>query len=138
MSSLPHGFWKTTAVRHCRKDGSIFSADVWSRDTVVNGRPVRIATIHEVTERLQLQQELQQAQKMEVVGRLAGGIAHDFNNALTTIIGESHLLLEQFRDNAQVNAEIETILHSAERAALLTRHMLAFGRRQVLRIETHS
>ncbi|HEX2167666.1 MAG TPA: ATP-binding protein [Longimicrobiales bacterium] len=136
MSSLPHGFWRTTAVRHCRKDGSIFSADVWSRDTIVDGRPVRIATIHEVTERLQIQQELQQAQKMEVVGRLAGGIAHDFNNALTAIIGESHLLLEQFQDNPEVSANIETILHSAERAALLTRHMLAFGRRQVLRIET--
>ena len=137
MSSVPHGFWKTTAVRHCRKDGSIFSADVWSRDTVVDGRPVRIATIHEVTERLQIQRELQQAQKMEVVGRLAGGIAHDFNSALTAIIGCSHLLLEQFRDDPQVRTDVEAILQSANRAALLTRHMLAFSRRQVMRVDTH-
>jgi two-component system, cell cycle sensor histidine kinase and response regulator CckA len=137
MSSIPHGYWKTTSVRHCRKDGSIFSADVWSRDTVVNGRPVRIATIHEVTERLQIQRELQQAQKMEVVGRLAGGIAHDFNNALTAIIGGSHLLLEQFRDDPEARTDVEAILQSAERAALLTRHLLAFGRRQVMRVATH-
>ena len=137
MSSLPHGFWKTTAVRHMRKDGSTFSADVWSRDTVIGGRPVRIATIHEVTERLQIQQELQQAQKMEVVGRLAGGIAHDFNNALTAIIGGSHLLLEQFRDDPEVSSDLMDILNSADRAALLTRHLLAFGRRQVMRVATH-
>ena len=137
MSSLPHGFWKTTAVRHCRKDGSVFSADVWSRDTVVDGRPVRIATIHEVTERLQIQRELQQAQKMEVVGRLAGGIAHDFNNALTAIIGGSHLLLKQFQDDPEARTDLETILQSADRAALLTRHLLAFARRQVMRVATH-
>jgi two-component system, cell cycle sensor histidine kinase and response regulator CckA len=137
MSSIPHGFWKTTAVRHCRKDGSVFSADVWSRDTVVDGRPVRIATIHEVTERLQIQRELQQAQKMEVVGRLAGGIAHDFNNALTAIIGGSQLLLEQFRDDPEVRTDFEAILQSADRAALLTRHLLAFSRQQVMRVATH-
>jgi PAS domain S-box-containing protein len=138
MSELPHGFWKTTAVRHCRKDGSLFTADVWSRDTIVDGRPVRIATIHEVTERVQLQRELQQAQKMEVVGRLAGGIAHDFNNALTAIITGSHLLLEQFGNDPDAREDIEAILESADRAALLTRHLLAFSRQQIMRIETHS
>ncbi|MEX2571951.1 MAG: ATP-binding protein [Gemmatimonadota bacterium] len=133
MSELPHGFWKTTAVRHCRKDGSEFSADVWSRDTIVDGRAVRIATIHEVTERLMLQQELQQAQKMEAVGRLAGGVAHDFNNALTAIIAGSHLLLEQFRDDPDASSDLEAMLLAAERAALLTRHLLAFSRQQVMR-----
>ncbi len=135
MSELPHGFWKTTAVRHCRKNGSVFSADVWSRDTVVDGRPVRIATIHEVTERLQIQRELQQAQKMEVVGRLAGGVAHDFNNALTAIIAGSHLLLEQFGNDPDARADLEAILKSANRAALLTQHLLAFSRQQVMRDE---
>jgi PAS domain S-box-containing protein len=135
MSELPHGFWKATAVQHRRKDGSTFTADVWSRDTVVDGRPVRIATIHEVTERVQLQRELQQAQKMEVVGRLAGGVAHDFNNALTTIIAGSHLLLGQFGDDPEARADLEAILKSADRAALLTRHLLAFSRQQVMRAE---
>lgn len=135
MSELPHGFWKATSVRHARKDGSVFSADVWSRDTTVSGRPVRIATIHEVTERLQVQRELQQAQKMEVVGRLAGGVAHDFNNALTAIIGGSHLLLEQFRDDPDVSGDLDVILESAHRVARLTRHLLAFSRQQVMRDE---
>ncbi len=135
MSELPHGFWKATAVQHCRKDGSRFTVDVWSRDTIVDGRSVRIATIHEVTERVQLQRELQQAQKMEVVGRLAGGVAHDFNNALTAIISGSHLLLGQYGHDPEARADLEAILKSADRAALLTRHLLAFSRQQVMRSE---
>jgi PAS domain S-box-containing protein len=133
MSELPHGFWKATAVQHRRADGSRFTADVWSCDTVVDGRPVRIATIHEVTERVQLQRELQQAQKMEVVGRLAGGVAHDFNNALTTIISGAHLLLGQYGHDPEAKADLEAILKAADRAALLTRHLLAFSRQQVMR-----
>ena len=137
MSEIPHGFWKTTGVQHVRKDGSVFTADVWSRDTVVDGRPVRIATIHEVTERLQIQHELQQAQKMEVVGQLAGGVAHDFNNALTAIIGGLNLLLEELRDDPETRTDLEDILSAANRLALLTRHLLAFSRRQVMRVEVH-
>ena len=137
MSEAPHGFWKTNGVQHARKDGSVFSADVWSRDTVVDGRPVRIATIHEVTERLQIQQELQQAQKMEVVGQLAGGVAHDFNNALTTVIGGLNLLMEDLPEDPDMATSLEAILSSANRLAVLTRHLLAFSRRQVMRVEVH-
>jgi two-component system, cell cycle sensor histidine kinase and response regulator CckA len=135
MSEMPHGFWRTTAVTHWRKDRSLFTADVWSRDTVVDGRPVRIATIHEVTERVQLQRELQQAQKMEVVGQLAAGVAHDFNNTLTVILGGSELLMEQFRDDPDAKADLEVIQRAAERASVLTRHLLAFSRKQVMRVE---
>ncbi|MEX2471193.1 MAG: ATP-binding protein [Gemmatimonadota bacterium] len=138
MSEMPHGFWKTTAVTHCRKDGSLFSADVWSRDTVVDERPVRIATIHEVTERVQIQRELQQAQKMEVVGQLAAGVAHDFNNALTVILGGAELLMEQFRDDPDAQADLEVIQRAARRATVLTRHLLAFSRKQVMRVEVCS
>lgn len=137
MSEVPHGDWKTTGVQHARKDGSVFSADVWSRDTVVDGRPVRIATIHEVTDRLRIQQELQQAQKMEVVGQLAGGVAHDFNNALTTIIGSLNLLLEELPEDPDTRTDLQAVLSAANRLALLTRHLLAFSRRQVLRVEVH-
>jgi two-component system, cell cycle sensor histidine kinase and response regulator CckA len=137
LSEIPHGFWKTTAVRHCRKDGSVFIADVWSRDTLVDGRAVRIATINEVTERVQLQQELQQAQKMEVLGRLAGGVAHDFNNALAAIIGGSDLLMGQL-DDPEAKSDLEAIRQAAHRAALLTRHLLAFSRQQALRVEVCS
>jgi two-component system, cell cycle sensor histidine kinase and response regulator CckA len=138
MSEIPHGFWKTAAVRHSRKDGSTFIADVWSRDTVVDGRAVRIATISEVTERVQLQQELQQAQKMEVLGRLAGGVAHDFNNALAAIIGGSDLLMDQLGDDPEARIDLEVIQEAAHRAALLTRHLLAFSRQQTLRVEVCS
>ncbi len=138
MSEMPHGFWKTTAARHCRKDGSLFAADVWSRDTVVDGRPVRIATIHEVTERLQIQRELQQAQKMEVVGQLAAGVAHDFNNALTVILGGLELLMEHVGDDPDTKTDVEVIQRAAHRASVLTRHLLAFSRKQVMRVEVCS
>jgi hypothetical protein len=138
MSQIPHGYWKTTSVRHCRKDGSLFTVDVWSRDTLVDGRPVRVATINEVTERVQVQRELQQAQKMEVVGRLAGGVAHDFNNALTAIISGSDLLMERLQDDPEARTDLELIQRAAHRAALLTRHLLAFSRQQIMRAEVCS
>jgi PAS domain S-box-containing protein len=135
LSQMPHGFWKASAVRHQRKDGSIFSVDVWSRDTVVEGRAVRIATVSDVTERVELQHELQQAQKMEAVGRLAGGIAHDFNNALTAILASAELLEDAVASDPDAAGDLADIRAAAERAASLTARLLAFGRRQVLRVE---
>lgn len=134
LSEMPHGYWKTSAVKHQRKDGSVFSADVWSRDTVVDGRSVRIATVSDVTERVQLQHELLQAQKMEAVGRLAGGIAHDFNNGLTAIIASVDFLSERLDDGA-MEEEIDAIRQAAERAASLTRQLLAYSRQQMLSME---
>jgi len=135
LAAMPHGFWKASAVRHRRKDGSVFRVDVWSRDTIVDGRPVRVSTISDVSERVQLEHELRHAQKMEAVGRLAGGVAHDFNNVLTSIIGYSELLLERLRDDADATADVQDIRRSADRAAALTRQLLAFSRQQVMRIE---
>ncbi len=135
LAEMPHGFWKATAVQHQRKDGSIFRVDVWSRDTVVDGRPVRISTISDVTERVQLAHELQQAQKMEAVGRLAGGIAHDFNNVLTSIIGGAEFLQEHLRGDEAGLTEVAGIRRAADRAASLTRQLLAYSRRQVMSVE---
>ncbi len=134
LTEMPRGSWRTSAVRHQRKDGSVFSADVWARDTIIDGRPVRVCTISDVTERVELQHELQQAQKMEAVGQLAGGIAHEFNNALTSIIASAELLMEERESDAPA-PELGTIRRSAERAASLTRELLAFSRRQVLQAE---
>src|SRR5437667_339045 len=88
--------------------------------------------VRDVTERLGLEQQLRQAQKMEAVGRLAGGIAHDFNNILTAITGHAELLLEDLGHHDPRRVDVDEIRRSAERAAGLTRQLLAFSRQQVL------
>jgi nitrogen-specific signal transduction histidine kinase/CheY-like chemotaxis protein len=91
-----------------------------------------IATKQDVTEHKQLGQQLIQAQKMEAVGRLAGGVAHDFNNLLTIINGYAALLSEETSTEDPRRARLKEILMAGERAASLTRQLLAFSRRQVL------
>ncbi len=79
--------------------------------------------------------ELRQAQKMEAIGHLAGGIAHDFNNLLTTISGYAQLLVGDLDPADERRADVERILDASDRAARLTRQLLAFSRRQVLHPE---
>ena len=76
--------------------------------------------------------ELRQVHKMEAVGRLAGGVAHDFNNVLTAIFGYADLLLDQFAEDDPRRADVQEIRRSAERAAALTRQLLAFSRKQIM------
>ena len=91
-----------------------------------------IATKQDVTERKSLEAQLRQATKVEAIGRLAGGVAHDFNNLLTIINGYSALLMEKLEADKQASAYLKEIKDAGERAASLTRQLLAFSRRQVL------
>ena len=88
------------------------------------------AVARDITERRRAEDALRQAQKMEAVGRLAGGIAHDFNNLLTAIRGNAELLSHQIKNDPDHVAEIDEILHASDRAASLTRQLLAFSRKQ--------
>jgi PAS domain S-box-containing protein len=86
----------------------------------------------DITDQKKMEDQLRQSQKIETVGRLAGGIAHDFNNLLTVINGYSELLLHKVKDKSPLSGELEEIKLAGERAAALTRQLLAFSRRQVL------
>jgi PAS domain S-box-containing protein len=117
-----------------RKDGKLYNE-------AMNIAPVRgahgevthyIATKQDVTERKTLEVRLQQAAKMEAVGRLAGGVAHDFNNLLTIINGYSALVLDRLNSDDPMRGHLHEIMKAGDRAASLTRQMLAFSRQQVL------
>jgi two-component system, cell cycle sensor histidine kinase and response regulator CckA len=99
------------------------------------GTPVRwYGVTTDVTAQVHLEQQLRQSQKMESVGLLAGGVAHDFNNLLQVIQGYATLAQEHELPEAERQASLQHVAHAAERAAALTRQLLAFGRRQPLQI----
>jgi two-component system cell cycle sensor histidine kinase/response regulator CckA len=91
-----------------------------------------VAAFGDLTPRKQLEGQLLQSQKMEAVGQLAGGVAHDFNNMLTVIAGYSAILLETLEQSDPNRADVEEIRRATDRAAGLTRQLLAFSRKQVL------
>jgi two-component system, cell cycle sensor histidine kinase and response regulator CckA len=119
--------------RIVRKDGRI----IWVSDTaaVVPGsdsHPLMEGIIVDITDRKQLEGQLQQSRRMEAVGRLAGGIAHDFNNLLTIIKGYTELALIRAKGMPELRSDVERIEDASERAAGLVRQLLAFSRRQVM------
>jgi PAS domain S-box-containing protein len=97
------------------------------------GDPIGVLKIHtNVSEHVELEQRLAQSQKLESIGQLTGGIAHDFNNLLTVITGNADTLMEELHDRGDVLPLLEMIRTAGERGAELTRHLLAFARRQAL------
>jgi PAS domain S-box-containing protein len=98
--------------------------------------PMLVLLARDVTMQKDLEARLRQAQKMEAIGRLAGGVAHDFNNLLTSILGHSELALHGVGEDAPLRDHLEQISAAGERAAALTRQLLAYGRRQLVLPQT--
>ena len=119
-------------VRGLRKDGEIIQAEAYCSVTEFGGHAAILATVSDISDRVKLEDQLRQAQKMEAVGRLAGGIAHDFNNLLTAIRGNAELMSHRVKMDPVMAAEVDEILHASDRAASLTRQLLAFSRKQIL------
>ncbi|MBI2421290.1 MAG: response regulator [Candidatus Hydrogenedentes bacterium] len=119
-------------LRH--KDGSYrWILAQGSLEREAGGRAIRMLGTHvDITGRKRLEDQFLQAQKMESVGRLAGGIAHDFNNLLSVILGYSELALTSLDEGNPARAEIILLRRAGERAADLTRQLLAFSRQQIL------
>jgi PAS domain S-box-containing protein len=120
------------ALRGIRKDGEVIQVEAFCSITEFNGQRAFLTTVHDISDRVKLEDQLRQAQKMEAVGRLAGGIAHDFNNLLTAIRGNAELMSHRVKNDPAMASEVDEILHAADRAASLTRQLLAFSRKQVL------
>jgi two-component system, cell cycle sensor histidine kinase and response regulator CckA len=126
------GFNQDGPWRHRKKDGQIISVEIAAHPIVWGERPACLVLATDVTERIRLEEQFRQAQRLESVGRLAGGVAHDFNNLLTVIIGYAEMLLVGADKDEGSKEAVNQILQAGERAAELTRQLLAFSRKQVI------
>ena len=136
---LPTGDAGTFRFRLRHKDGRWRVIEALGRELADDPQHGVVVNARDVTERAAAEEEvrateakLRQAHRMEAVGRLAGGIAHDFNNVLTAIYGYADLLMEQFAPEDPRKGDVAEIRRAAERAAELTRQLLAFSRQQML------
>lgn len=121
-----------TKVR--KKDGTILTVIVNSKESVINGKTVRISSVRDITESRLMEKKLREAEKMSAIGQLAGGIAHDFNNQLSPIIGYADMLSHKL-ENPQYKKFAQNILQSAIRSADLTKKILSFARKGQLFLE---
>ncbi len=126
-------------LRHRRCDGSVRDVEMYSGDIDIKGRSLRYLLLHDVTqsietekEKRKLQEQLNQAQKMEALGTLAGGIAHDFNNVLGVILGYTEFVKEQATPDSQIQEDLDQVLIAAKRAKDLVKQILAFSRQALV------
>lgn len=118
-------------MRH--KDGSWRTLESRASTIVKAGQVEKLVIVNrDITERKRLEEQFRQAQKMEAVGRLSGGVAHDFNNLLGVIIGYGEILQENTPASSPLRTSVEEMLKAGQRAAALTRQLLAFSRQQVM------
>ena len=125
-------------VQWKRKDGRVIIVRLSgcaASSTDEPGEVVLELIAEDITDRRQLEEQLRQAQKMDAVGRLAGGVAHDFNNLLMVINGYTEVLLEQLEKASPMHHKVQSIQQAADRAATLTRQLLAFSRKQLLELK---
>lgn len=127
----------TLTTNHKRRDGTIFPVEVRLGILEMDGKRFVMALARDISarlaeqkERLSIEMQLQQAQKMESIGTLAGGIAHDFNNILSAVIGFTELTMMQTKENASVQENLTQIRNAADRATNLVRQILTFSRKQ--------
>jgi two-component system cell cycle sensor histidine kinase/response regulator CckA len=120
-----------------RKDNRIIVVRLSGCAAILTDEPEEVLELiaEDITDRRQLEEQLRQAQKMDAVGRLAGGVAHDFNNLLMVINGYTEVLLEETPKGSATHHKVQSIQQAAERAATLTRQLLAFSRKQLLELK---
>jgi len=127
-------------VRMRRGDGTM----IWTRETTraKRGSDGTVALyegiIEDITDRVEAEDQLRQTSKMEAVGQLAGGVAHDFNNLLTAIMINGAMLLDRIDPSDPNREEVQEIIAASDRAAGLTRQLLAFSRKQVMQLRVIS
>ena len=124
-----------------RRDGTEFPVEVSLSHLELEGETIATAAVRDISERAEserekaLQDQLQRARRLESVGQLAGGIAHDFNNILGVIMNYAEFVADELEPGSRAHGDVEEIRRAAERAAALTRQLLIFSRREVVKPE---
>jgi len=136
LSGEPFGFrlaeGEMLEVEIARPDGSRRVAELHAADVAWDETDAHFVTLHDITGRRRLEEQLRQSQKMEAMGQLAGGVAHDFNNVLSIIMGFSELILDRLGEQDGLRPDVEDIAATAERAGVLVRQLLTFSSKQEL------
>ncbi len=133
-SGVPTIPWDGLSLSGLRADGTEFPIELsFGAHRTPDGRRAITAIMRDVTERQRLEQRLLDSRKTEALGRLAGGVAHDFNNILTALLGNVDLARESLHDPLEVERSLAQVARCGERAAALTKQLLAVSRRQIIR-----
>jgi|SRR5579871_54701 len=118
--------------RHRKKDGTVIAVEITAHPIQFDSRDACLVLSSDITERIKIEEQFHQSQRLESIGRLAGGVAHDFNNLLTVINGYTELILSRLPRESQFVEALGEIRGAGQRAASLTGQLLAFSRKQIV------